>query len=64
MITEIWGLMLELNSGHIKLPRKFCPLPKEFWGNPEYQNPRAFPNFSNDGVEFRILTSDKENMTS
>jgi hypothetical protein len=42
----VWGVLLELNSGQIWT---LSPLPKEFWGNPEYQNPREFRILSNDG---------------
>jgi hypothetical protein len=53
MVHELWslefvcgGVLLELNSGQIWT---LSPLPNEFWGNPEYQNPREFRILSNDG---------------
>jgi hypothetical protein len=55
MVTAIWGagaVLLEINSGQIKLSRQvwtLSPLPKEFWENSEYKSPREFYNLSNDG---------------
>jgi hypothetical protein len=46
------GVLLEINSGQIKLSGQIwtlSPLPKELWGNFEYQNSREFLKFSNDG---------------
>jgi hypothetical protein len=52
MITASLGVLLELNSEQAKLPGQIwtlSPLSKEFWGNPEYKNPREFCNISNNG---------------
>jgi hypothetical protein len=57
------GVLLENNSGQTKLSGQIwtlCSLTQEFWGNPEYQNPREFHNLSNKGVELRILISNEE----
>jgi hypothetical protein len=52
MITTSWEVLLEINSGQIKLSGQLwtlSPLPKEFWENSEDQNRREFRNLSNDG---------------
>jgi hypothetical protein len=52
MIIASWGVLLEINFGQIKLFGQvwtLSPLPKEFWENFQYQNPREFYNPSNDG---------------
>jgi hypothetical protein len=53
-VQELWSLKVGrgISSGQIKLSGQiwtFSPLPKEFWGNYEYQYPREFYILSNGG---------------
>jgi hypothetical protein len=54
MVLELRSLKFGggVSSGHIKLSGQVWtlrPLPREFWENTEYQNPREFYNPSNGG---------------
>jgi hypothetical protein len=53
MVQELWSLKFGgVSSGQIELSGQIWtlrPLPNEFWGNREYQNPREFCNLSNGG---------------
>jgi hypothetical protein len=45
------GVLLEINSGQIKLSGQFWtlrPLPRKIWKNSEYKDPRKFYKLSND----------------